>query len=692
MLEASFKEEELWNAINECEPNKALRPDGFNLNFYKKFFWLIKGDLMKALEWFHTQNEISKGCNASFFTLIPKVIDPISLGEYRPISFIESYYKIIAKILAKRLQRVISKIIGYEQRAFMKGRYILDSVFVANEMVDYMKSQKRRCLMFKANFKKAFDRINWEFLFTVLDCMGFGKKWILWIKACLSSASISILVNGSPTNEFSLKRGVRQGDPISPYLFIIAVEGLKVNLSKSCLYGVGIQKSHVEELASYLGCNAAKSLSFGGRLTLIKSVLTSLPLYAFSLLRVPSNVINILEGLRRKFFWGGSGDNSKISWVNWNNILLPYESGRLNNESLKAKNLALLGKWWWRFLIEPSALWVKVIKSIHGRDRGFGLFSSNHNLIKSSTWSNIRKIGHEINNLDIQFTTSFVKTINKGESTLFWKDIWIGNQALRERFKRLFKLEKNEDASFPIGSNDIDSWRYNSNGNGLFSTSLLTQQIDEKLLPDVQIPNATARNNFLPQKFEIFVGLLCSSNCMMHRLATKDNLVLKGVLLPNLSCVWCEVNPETEFHVFAACAISRQIWANIGSWIGIVIPTWNSMDDMWYWFNSLPIHGNKRYKKARINWSVWLQNPLDTIVELDKRGIDLDSLLCPVCNNEVETIEHTLLHCSFARDLWDRVLRWWKIGPGLYQNLDHMFLGQKPMAPSPTFSKLRQCI
>ncbi|XP_071734031.1 uncharacterized mitochondrial protein AtMg01250-like [Rutidosis leptorrhynchoides] len=197
----------------------------------------------------------------------------------------------------------------------MKGRFILDSILITNEVVDYVKQIKKKCLIFKEDFQKAFDSINWNFLLHVMNLMGFGEKWILWIKACLESASISILVNGSPTSEFTPKRGIRQGDPLSPYLFIIAVEGLnifvkrsletnvfhgievgaekvmvshlqyaddivffgewnkknansifkllkcfeifsglKVNMSKSCIYGMGVQKSNVEDIANYIGC------------------------------------------------------------------------------------------------------------------------------------------------------------------------------------------------------------------------------------------------------------------------------------------------------------------------------------------------------------------------------------------------------------------------------------------------------
>lgn len=95
------------------------------------------------------------------------------------------------------------------------------------------KKTKKRGLLFKIDFEKAYDSLNWEFLFSMLSSFGFGSKWISWMKKCLSSARISILVNGSPTKEFSPQKGLRQGDPLSPFLFDLAAEGLNILLIRA---------------------------------------------------------------------------------------------------------------------------------------------------------------------------------------------------------------------------------------------------------------------------------------------------------------------------------------------------------------------------------------------------------------------------------------------------------------------------
>ncbi|GKE43099.1 RNA-directed DNA polymerase, eukaryota, reverse transcriptase zinc-binding domain protein [Tanacetum coccineum] len=128
------------------------------------------------------------------------------------------HYKIIAKILANRLAKVIDKIVSHEQSAFIVGRQILDGPLILSEIVEWFKKEKKMLLIFKVDFEKAFDSASWKYLDFVLLNLGFGSKWRSWIRACLSSSSASVLVNGSPTLEFSIKRELRQGDLLMRFL------------------------------------------------------------------------------------------------------------------------------------------------------------------------------------------------------------------------------------------------------------------------------------------------------------------------------------------------------------------------------------------------------------------------------------------------------------------------------------------
>ena len=135
-----------------------------------------------------------------------------------------SLYKIIAKVLANRLKRVMRKLVLNSQNAFVEGRQILDAVLVANEAIDSRKRSAGAGLVCKLDIEKAYDHINWRFLLSILEKIGFGPKWRNWIFFCISTVRMTVLVNDTPTEFFSTFRGLRQGDPLSPYLFVLIME------------------------------------------------------------------------------------------------------------------------------------------------------------------------------------------------------------------------------------------------------------------------------------------------------------------------------------------------------------------------------------------------------------------------------------------------------------------------------------
>ncbi|XP_071706111.1 uncharacterized mitochondrial protein AtMg00310-like [Rutidosis leptorrhynchoides] len=206
-------------------------------------------------------------------------------------------------------------------------------------------------------------------------------------------------------------------------------------------------KPVIEKFKSRLSGWKMRSLSFGGRVVLIKSVLNSLPLYYFSLFRAPPSVLKILESVRRGFFWGGADSGHKIAWVKWENVINSYGNGGLNFGSLKGKNLALLGKWWWRFKTETESFWVKVISSIYGSCGGLLAESDLGHSMPSTLWRNIILAGTSIEELQVGFKHSFLKTIGDGGTTLFWDEHWIGRDKLRNLYPRLFRLEHDKKCS-----------------------------------------------------------------------------------------------------------------------------------------------------------------------------------------------------------------------------------------------------
>lgn len=209
VLTEAFSEDEIRNAVWECEGAKSPGPDGFGFEFYKKSWEVIKGDLLRVFSEFHSNGKLARGCNSSFIALIPKKEGAGNLSQFRPISLIGSLYKLLATVLAKRLKKVIGKLIGENQSAFIKNRFILDGVVVLNEAIEDAKFSKAKRMFFKVDFAKAFDSISWEYLLDVKRKMNFPEKWVKWIFECISTARANVLVNGSPSGEFALERGLR---------------------------------------------------------------------------------------------------------------------------------------------------------------------------------------------------------------------------------------------------------------------------------------------------------------------------------------------------------------------------------------------------------------------------------------------------------------------------------------------------
>ncbi|GJU20655.1 RNA-directed DNA polymerase, eukaryota [Tanacetum coccineum] len=206
-IECEVSNAEIKKAVWDCGTDKAPSPDGFSFDFYRRFWYLIEKDVCDAVRYFFIKGEIPNGYNASFIALIPKIPGANMVKYFRPISLVGSLYKIISKILANRLVGVLSDIVSDVQSAFIAERQILDGPFILNEVLQWCKAKKKQALIFKVDFEKAYDSVRWDFLDEVLCKFGFGVKWRKWIQACLLTSRGSILINGSPTEEFQFGKG-----------------------------------------------------------------------------------------------------------------------------------------------------------------------------------------------------------------------------------------------------------------------------------------------------------------------------------------------------------------------------------------------------------------------------------------------------------------------------------------------------
>lgn len=375
-------------------------------------------------------------------------------------------------------------------------------------------------------------------------------------------------------------------------------------------------KPIMEKIKKRLAPWKRRYISFGGRVTLIKSVLNSLPIYYMSLFKVPSGVVKEIEMTQANFLWGGAELKRKLHMVSWANITQDKKQGGLGIRSVKEMNESLLLKWWWRFGMEKDALWRKVIVAKYKLEEGSWSLNREINNKMSILWKDIILVHERQPNMFSKFVENVKFKVGDGRNILFWKDNWLNESCLVVLYPTIFRL---------INCKDETLWE-------------VLARKEEYLQWDFQFRRR------LYQWEEVTL------------MALYDMLDRRGATIANggadqLTWAACNSNKYTSMYHLSKGLDSSNIvfdfiWKNVAP----------HRVQCFGWLTQL----------GRVKTSLYLYN----------LGIiqNLEDVACKFCNLEHESLDHLLLHCQFVWELWSEVLSWWDIQWVVPQNVNALFI------------------
>ncbi|XP_026459010.1 uncharacterized protein LOC113359627 [Papaver somniferum] len=589
-LGAPITRDEIVYALSCIGSNKAPGPDGFTSHFFKVCWQIVEADFVRAVTNFFSMSRMLGEVNNTFLILVPKVENSSFITDFRPIACCNVIYKCKSKILAIRMKRILKDLVIPNQSAFISGRSIQDNIMLAHELVRnyHWKNGPPRCAL-KIDLRKAYDTVSWEAIVLCLNKMGFPRIFIDWVYLCISSAKFVVLVNGSPYGYFSASRGLRQGCPLSPYLFVMGqlgpmihliiilsvfskISGLERNRQKTTLFHSSIDSAELDLIVhcldfstgelpirylgvpmlssklSYKDCLPllskvtkrdqswrAKNLTDAGTMRLIKVVLNGIILFWIACFVLPKRVIKELISICKQFLWAGAGLEKKSCPVNCDLICRPFAEGGLGVRSINIFNEATNLRHLWDLVSGKVTIWTDWVSK---------------NLINNTSW--LYDSWHPIGRLVDWVRSDIIEELFPNPDckvSQFLDDSgWCLPDSVDEEHVAI--LDKLKIVEFDRTKSDVIVWQPCPSGdftvkhtyNALVGAG---DKIFWKSL--VWFKSHVPRHSFIS-----WLGF-------HGRLKTKDKMVKWG-LMQSAPCSLCENGIETIEHIFHDCRFVVSIW------------------------------------------------------------------------------------------------------------------------------------
>ncbi|XP_042944508.1 uncharacterized protein LOC122278379 [Carya illinoinensis] len=687
-LTKQFSAEEVKCAIFHMNPMGSPGPDGYPALFYQSHWDIVGADLTDAVLEILNGNGNIAAINDTFIVLIPKIRCPQTVLDFRPISLCNVVYKVVSKVLSNRLKLILPYIIAQSQSAFIPGKMIMDNVIVAFETLHAMSTKgkgKQGYMAIKLDMSKAYDRVEWVFLRRVMGKMGFSNRWINLVMQCVTTVSYSLLINGSSQCSFIPTRGIRQGDPLSPYLFILVAEVLSslMNHAESIkmIHGFPISRGKLsinhlffaDDSLIFCRANAGEWSSTQALLNLYEEASGQ------KLNKTKTSIFfsSSTKPAAREYILKLAGTRASSSYEKY--LGLPALIGRSKNAAFKGITDRIRGRisnWKNKFLSQAGKeiLLKAVIQALP--TYCMGVFK-----LPKSLLNEINKImhhywwGHLQNEKRVHWVSWGQMGRSKSAGGLGFRDLESFNLALLAKqgwriiqqpnslAAQVLKLKYFPSVDFfqaKVGYRPSFIWRNFCAAKGLIEKGSIWRIGDgqsTKIWKDRWLPQPTSYRIQSP------VNILLEDEKVARLInqETKqwDRGLITEVFGPEVAAeiqriplsssglmdklIWLG-SKDGSFTVKSAYHLQKELYAQLKGQSSRGLPRQRDWTDLWKM--QIP-NANKSFL-----WRACLE-ALPTKLNLCRKRI-VDSPICPICCLEEETTTHALWNCISAMDVWSQ--------------------------------------